>query len=130
LQFPQHARYEGRTLPVLFILVGVGAGVLSGLFGIGGGVVIVPALVFLAKFEPATATGTSLGALLLPVGALGALEYYRRGHLQITSSLLIALGLFVGAWFGAKLATHLTPTQLKRAFAVFLVLVAGRMWFT
>lgn len=88
-----------------------------------------PALIFLAGFAPITATGTSLGALLLPVGALGAIEYYRRGHIQLTSSIWIALGLFFGAYVGARLANHLSPVQLRRAFAVFLVLVAGRMWF-
>jgi uncharacterized membrane protein YfcA len=117
-------------MAVIFILIGIGAGVLSGLFGIGGGVVIVPTLIYLARLTPAAATGTSLGALLLPVGALGAWEYYRRGHLQIRASLFIAIGLFFGAWVGAKLANHLTPVQLKRAFAIFLVLVAGRMWFS
>jgi uncharacterized protein len=116
-------------LSLIFLLIGLGAGVLSGIFGIGGGVVIVPSLIFLAGFVPITATGTSLGALLLPVGALGAIEYYRRGHLQIGPALWIAVGLLFGAWAGARLAQHLTPLQLKRAFAIFLVLVAGRMWF-
>lgn len=129
MQFLQHARYEDTTLQLVFILIGVGAGILSGLFGIGGGVVIVPALILIAGLNPLTATGTSLGALLLPVGALGAMEYYRRGHLQIATSLLIALGLFFGAWLGARLATHLTPVQLRRAFAVFLALIAVKMWF-
>jgi uncharacterized membrane protein YfcA len=116
-------------LSVIFLVIGLLAGVLSGVFGIGGGVVIVPALIFLAGVAPITATGTSLGALLLPVGALGAYEYYRKGHLQIGAALWIALGLFLGAWLGAKLAHHLSPVQLRRAFAVFLVLMAGRMWF-
>ena len=113
-------------------LLGIGllAGVLSGLFGIGGGVVIVPALIMLAGFAPIKATGTSLGALLLPVGALGAFEYYRKGNLDIRAALLVALGLFLGAWVGAKIAQQFTPVQLKRAFAVFLVLVAARMWTT
>ena len=118
------------NLNLLFIGVGLLAGTLSGLFGIGGGVIIVPCLILIAGLAPLTATGTSLGALLLPVGLLGAMEYYRKGHMNITASLFIALGLFLGAWFGAKLAQQLTPTQLKRAFAVFLVLVAGRMWFS
>lgn len=116
-------------MTIIFIVIGLLAGVLSGIFGIGGGVVIVPALIFLAGFAPITATGTSLAALLLPVGALGAIEYYRRGHLQIGAAMWIALGLFLGVWLGARLANHLTPVQLRRAFAVFLVLVAGRMWF-
>ena len=112
----------------LYILIGLAAGVLSGLFGIGGGVVIVPALLLLAQMSPLTATGTSLGALLRPVGALGAWEYYRNGNLDIRASLLLALGLFLGAFFGAKLAQMLTPVMLKRVFAVFLVLVAIRVW--
>jgi len=120
----------GEELTFVFIGIGLLAGILSGVFGIGGGVVIVPALIIVAGLTPIAATGTSLGALLLPVGALGAWEYYRRGDLRITTSLWIALGLFVGAWLGARLAQHLTPNQLRRAFAVFLVLVAGRMWFT
>ena len=113
---------------MLYILIGVAAGVLSGLFGIGGGVVIVPALLYVARMSQITATGTSLGALLLPVGALGAWEYYRTGDLDVRAALMIAIGLFFGAFFGAKLAHLLTAVQLKRAFAVFLVLVAVRIW--
>ena len=115
-------------MTILYILIGVAAGVLSGLFGIGGGVVIVPALLFMAGMTPLTATGTSLGALLLPVGALGAWEYYRKGQLDLRVALLLAVGLFFGAFFGAKFAQLLTPVQLRRAFAVFLVLVAIRVW--
>jgi uncharacterized membrane protein YfcA len=116
----------------VFIFLGIGllAGVLSGIFGIGGGVVIVPALILLAGFAPIMATGTSLAALLLPVGALGAWEYYKKGHLNFTAALWIALGLAIGVWFGAKLAQHLSPVQLRRSFAIFLVLVAGKIWFS
>ena len=113
-----------------YLLIGLGAGVLSGLFGIGGGIVIVPALLFFAGMLPATATGTSLGALLLPVGALGAYEYYRNGNVEVRASLLIAAGLFFGAYAGAKLNQTLSPVQAKRAFAVFRVLVAARLWVT
>ena len=114
----------------LFLLIGAFAGVLSGMFGIGGGIVIVPALLLIAKMAPLTATGTSLGALLLPVGALGAWEYYRSGNIEIKASVLIALGLFAGAWFGARLAHTMGDATLKRIFAVFLVIVAGRIWWT
>jgi hypothetical protein len=121
----------GHTIVILvFIAIGFCAGILSGLFGIGGGLIIVPSLILLARFAPITATGTSLAALLLPVGALGAWEYYRKGHLNIPAALLVAVGLFFGAWIGARLAQQLSPTQLKRAFAVFLVIVAGRLWFS
>jgi uncharacterized protein len=113
---------------ILFIAIGLGAGVLAGMFGIGGGIVIGPALILLAKFHPQLATGTSLGALLLPVGALGAWEYYRRGNLNITAAMWIALGLFLGAWFGARLAHSLSGPQLQKAFAIFLVIIAIRVW--
>jgi uncharacterized protein len=115
---------------LVFIAIGFFSGILSGLFGIGGGLLIVPALIFLARMTPISATGTSLAALLLPVGALGAWEYYKKGNLNIPAALLVAVGLFVGVWIGARLAQQLSPVQLKRAFAVFLVLVAGRMWFS
>lgn len=115
---------------VLFLVIGLCAGLLSGLFGIGGGVLIVPALMLVMKMTPLEATATSLGALLLPVGALGAYEYYRNGHVNVAGSLLLALGLLIGAYFGARWAQTLSPVQLKRGFALFLVIVAARMWFT
>jgi uncharacterized membrane protein YfcA len=115
---------------MILLLIGLGAGVLSGLFGIGGGVVIVPALIFIARMQPQSATGTSLAALLLPVGALGAWEYYKTGNLNLGAGLLVALGLFVGAGVGARLALQLSPAGMRRAFAVFLALIAVRMWFS
>lgn len=115
---------------LIFLAIGLGAGVLSGLFGIGGGIVIVPALLYFATMSPAKATGTSLGALLLPVGVLGAWEYYKNGDLDVRASLLVAAGLTVGAYFGARLNHLLSPMQAKRAFAAFLVVIAVRLWVT
>lgn len=117
-------------MTLIYLLVGLAAGVLSGMFGIGGGILIVPALMLLAKMEPTAATGTSLGALLLPVGFLGAWEYYKQGQVNVGASLLLAAGLFLGAFLGAKLALSLPPVALKRAFSVFLVVVAVRMWWS
>ena len=113
---------------LLLLVLGLAAGVLSGLFGIGGGVVIVSALVLVGRWPIMQATGTSLGALLLPVGLLGAMEYHRRGLLDVKASALIAFGLFVGVWFGARLALGTSPATLQRLFAVFLVIMAVRMW--
>ena len=121
---------EHKVVILVFIAVGFAAGILAGLFGVGGGLIIVPALVLLAHFTPIAAIGTSLGALLLPVGALGVWEYYRKGNLNIPAALFIAIGIFFGALLGAKLAHQMSPLQLKRAFSVFLVVVAGRMWFS
>ena len=115
---------------LLFLAIGLLAGVLSGLFGIGGGIVIIPALLFFARFDPQTATGTSLGAQLLPVGVLGALAFYRKGHVNVNASLLLALGLFLGAYFGANLALRLPTRDLQRGFALFLIVVAGKMWWS
>lgn len=114
----------------IFLAIGLAAGVLSGLFGLGGGVLIVPALIFLARMPTQTATGTSLAALLLPVGALGAYEYYKHGQLNFVAAALIALGLFIGAGFGARFALTLSGVTLRRMFAVFVALIAVRMWFS
>jgi uncharacterized membrane protein YfcA len=106
------------------LVLGVSAGILSGMFGIGGGLVIVPVLILLFAFDPKTAVGTSLFALLLPTGLLGALEYWRRGEMKPLDGLLIAVGLFSGAYFGARLTASMSASTMKRAYAVFLIVVA------
>ena len=112
---------------LLVAAIGLTAGLVSGLFGIGGAVVIIPGLVLLAKLPQHTASGTSLAALLLPVGLLGAVEYYRRGQVNIPYAAIIAAGLFLGAFLGARWAGGVSDVALRRAFAVFLLIVATRM---
>lgn len=114
---------------LLFVVIGLGAGVLAGMFGIGGGIVIVPALILLAKFAPQTATGTSLAIFLMPVGLLGAWSYYKGGHVRVVPALLLALGVFLGSPFGARIAQGMSQLALKRAFSLLLVAVAVRLWF-
>lgn len=109
---------------VKVLALGLSAGVLSGMFGIGGGLVIVPILIVFFDFDPKTAVGTSLLALLLPTGLLGVFEYYRRGEMRILTGFLIALGLFCGAYFGARLTGSISAATMKRAYGVFLILVA------
>lgn len=111
-----------------YIAIGLVAGVLSGMFGVGGGILIVPALILLAQLPTKVALGTSLGALLLPVGLLGAYEFHRNGNLNVRASLLIAVGLFFGAWAGAKVAQVLPGLLLQRMFAVFIIIMAVRLW--
>jgi uncharacterized membrane protein YfcA len=108
--------------------VGLAAGILSGLFGIGGGVVIVGALVTFANFPMHRATGTSLAALLLPVAILGVMQYWKAGHVDVRAAGLLAGGLLLGAWLGARLALQMNGATLQRAFALFLILMAVRMW--
>jgi uncharacterized membrane protein YfcA len=101
--------------------------VASGLFGVGGAIVLIPGLVVLLKMSQHAANGTALAAMLLPVGALGAIEYYRRGEVNVPYAILIALGLFVGALLGAKLAGSVSDVVLRRAFGALLLVVSVRL---
>ena len=115
---------------IVYVLIGLMAGVLSGLFGIGGGVVLVPALILSKQFSIRLATGTSLAALLLPVGILGVWEYYRHDFVNVSAAAFVAVGLLVGAWCGARLGLWVSARTLQRAFSLFLVLIAVHLWQT
>jgi uncharacterized membrane protein YfcA len=106
---------------VLLLLLGLISGIASGLFGIGGGVLIVPGLVFLLGYSQHAAIGTSLAILLPPVGLAAVLEYYRHGNVDLKAAFIVAAGLLVGAWLGALLANHLKGPYLRLAFGVFVV---------
>jgi uncharacterized membrane protein YfcA len=113
----------GFALIVTTLLLGLAAGVLSGMFGIGGGLLIVPFLIVFLGVPPKTATGTSLYALMWPVGLLGVIEYWRRRELLVIEGSWIAAGLFVGAYFGARITGAISEATMKRAYAVFLLIV-------
>ena len=106
------------------VLVGAAAGVFAGLFGIGGGIVIVPSLILLAGFPLVKATGTSLAAILLPVGILGVLAYYRAKILDLRASALLAAGLLTSVVVGAWLANTLPVDLMRKFFAVFCLYVS------
>jgi len=110
------------------LAIGLAAGVLSGLFGIGGGIVIVPVLVFIGLSQK-EATGTSLAALLMPVAILGVIEYGRRHEIRVPYSVGIAMGLFVGAYFGAFWAGKLSNQTLQRGFGLLLLASSVRFLF-
>jgi uncharacterized protein len=114
---------ETSEIVKMFIL-GAAAGVLSGLFGIGGGLVIVPALVLIFGFDTKMAVGTSLFVILLPTGLLGVLEYWKNGEMRISAGLWVALGVFCGAYFGARLAGAISAISMRRLYAIFLLVVA------
>ncbi len=109
--------------------IGAAAGVLSGLIGIGGGVLIVPCLVYFLGMDQKTAQGTSLAVLLPPTGALAFWQYYRAGHVDLKIGALIIVGLVIGGWFGGGFAQALPQMTVRRIFAVVLALVAVKMWF-
>jgi len=107
--------------PALLLLIGFASGIAAGLFGIGGGVLIVPALVYLAGFSQHMAIGTSLAILLPPVGLAAVIQYYRYGQVNLKAAMIVAAALFVGGWLGAILANHLPGPHLKLAFGIFVV---------
>jgi len=115
-------------------LIGGGliAGVSAGIFGVGGGAIMVPFLTMAMGYTQHQANGTSLVALLAPVGVLGAWTYYRAGKIgspELKAGALLALGLFFGAYFGARLATSISALLLRRLFAGFLMILALRLWW-
>ena len=118
---------------VWMVLLGIGAGTLSGIFGIGGGIVIVPVLLTLLGMHYHSATGTSLVALLLPVGILGVWEYYRSGKIgayEITAGLVIAFGMFLGTFIGANIAMPIPEAYLRKGFALVLCAAAVKTWLS
>ena len=116
---------SGTGMIVAMLALGTVAGVLGGLFGIGGGLVIVPVLVLALGLDQKTATGTSLFALLWPVGVLGVYEYWRRGEMRFDYGAWIAVGLVLGIYLGAKLVAPMSPAQMKRLYGVFLLVVGA-----
>jgi uncharacterized protein len=123
-------RNEAMTW-LLLVLLGVLGGVVSGLFGVGGAIVIVPGLVLIAKLSQHTAHGTSLAALAIPLGIIvGALQYYKRGQVHLGYAAVIALGLLIGAYFGARFAGTMSDAMLRKAFGVFLLLVSVKLLAT
>lgn len=118
------------TLGVALVIVGLTAGIASGMFGIGGGIVIVPALVGLLRFDQKVAVGTSLGALLLPVSLPGVLAYYQQGELDLGVAAAVAVGLVFGAFIGARIALGLPSITVKRLYGIFLIVVGVRFIFT
>jgi uncharacterized protein len=112
---------------LLLILVGLFAGTMSGLVGIGGGVVIVPCLVLLLGFSQHTAQGTSLALLLLPVGVLAVLNYYRTGNVDFKAVGIMCLAFVIGGWIGSKIALSLQQDVVKKIFAIVLFYTAFKM---
>ena len=113
----------------LILLVGLVVGAVSGVVGIGGGILFVPALVWLFGMDQHKAQGTSLGALLAPVGLLAFMEYYRRGHADIRIAAILAVGFLVGGYFGAAGAQFISEFVLRRIFAGTLMAVGAWMFF-
>ena len=112
---------------LLFLLVGVLVGIISGMVGLGGGVFIIPILTYGFKMSQHKAQGTSLGALLLPIGIFAFIEYYKAGNVDLRAAAMIALGFLVGGYFGGKWAQFISDATLRRGFAILLIALGVRM---
>ena len=114
----------------LALCIGMIVGVISGIVGIGGGVLFIPALIWFCGMDQHKAQGTSLGALLAPVGIFAFIEYHRHGNADLRIALLLAGGFLLGGYFGAVVAQHVPELWLRRIFAIMLVVVGARMFFS
>ena len=112
-----------------YIVLGLVAGVMSRLIGIGGGIIVVPALVFLFGFSQHSAQGTTIALMVPPIGILAAWEYYKSGMVDITAAAVICIGFVVGGYFGAKLAIGLPKYYLETFFGLALLLISLKMLF-
>jgi len=113
---------------IILVLIGLIAGTFSGLIGVGGAIIIIPALVFLLGMDQYSAQGTSLATLLLPIGLLAVLNYYKEGEINIKYAMVIAAAFFVGGYLGSKFALEIPEAILRKIFAVTLVLIAVKMF--
>ena len=106
---------------IIYVIIGSCAGIASAFFGIGGGVIVVPALVYFAGYSQLSAIGTSLAVLLPPIGLAAALEYYRHGHVNFLAAIIIAVTLFLTSWIAARFTVRINQSTVKIIFGVFLV---------
>lgn len=114
---------------LILLILGLISGILSGLLGIGGAVFIIPALAMFMGFSQQTAQGTTLMMMVLPVGFMAALQYYKAGHGDIKTAGILALAFFIGGYFGGKWANQIPQDILKKIFAVLLIVIAIKMLF-
>tara|TARA_B100000315_G_scaffold131957_1_gene121426 strand:+ start:986 stop:1342 length:357 start_codon:yes stop_codon:yes gene_type:complete len=110
-----------------YLLLGLAAGVISGFSGLGGGAVIIPALVYIFGFSQQQAQGTTLAMMVAPIGLLAAMKYYSQGYVKINASALMCAGFFIGALVGAQFVSKVPSLLLKKFFGCFLLLVSLKM---
>ena len=113
----------------VYLILGVFAGVMSGVLGIGGGIIIVPVLTYIFHFTQHQAQGTTLALMIPPIGLMAAYVYYTKGYVNITAAAYICVGFFIGGYFGGKIANCLTDDVLQKTFAILLFLISLKMFF-
>jgi len=118
------------TTLLILLLVGVVTGFMAGMLGIGGAIIMVPALIYILGFSQHMAQGTSLAVMLPPIGIIAAYNYWKAGQVDIKVAIILIITFLLGSYFGSKLATTLPQATLRKIFAILLLLVATRMLFT
>jgi uncharacterized membrane protein YfcA len=118
------------TILLLLIVIGIVTGVMAGLLGIGGAIIMIPAMVYLLGFNQQLAQGTSLAVMLPPIGIIAAYNYYKAGEMNLKYALILAGCFIVGSYFGSKLALNIPQQVLRKIFAVLLLVVAAKMLFS
>jgi len=115
---------------MLLAIIGLIAGMLSGVAGIGGGLIVIPALIFLLGMGQFEAQGTSLAMMIPPIGAMAAYSYYKEGYINWKYALILAAFFFVGGWLGSKIILQIPQNIVKKGFAIFMIFVAVKMLFS
>lgn len=115
---------------VILIVVGILSGLLAGIFGVGGAIIVIPALVFILGFSQHDAQGTSLAFMLPPVGILATWNYWKEGHVNWKIALILSLTFVVGSWLGSQFSINMSDKLLRRLFGVLMILVAIKMIFS
>jgi uncharacterized protein len=115
------------SMILILIVIGIITGVMAGMLGIGGAIIMIPALVFLLGISQQSAQGTSLAVMLPPVGIIAAYNYYKAGHVNIKFALILAVFFLLGSFFGSKMALTIPQNVLKKIFGILLLLVAAKM---
>ncbi len=112
---------------IIILLIGLMAGLVSGALGVGGGIIIVPSLIFFLGFSQHMAQGTSLAILLLPTGLFAVLQYYKNGYVDIKVALILMILFVIGAYLGSLLSVNIPDKMLRKIFGIFMLLVSIKM---
>ena len=125
---PKKHKMDINTI-IMLIIIGFFTGVLGGMVGVGGGIILVPALVFIMGFSQMDAQGTSLALIMFPVGILAVLQYYKQGHVDFNIVFLLAAGFIIGSLLGSKISLSIPQQTVKKLFAVLMLIIACKMLF-
>lgn len=112
---------------LILLAIGLSAGIFGGMVGLGGGVIMIPAMIYFLGVSQQAAQGTSLAVMLPPVGLMAVMNYYKAGQMNFKYAAIIAIAFFVGGYFGSKIALNISPDKMKKVFAVALMIIAVNM---